>query len=371
MGRINVVRSSMPPIEEFYEEIKDIWDSRWLTHTGPKHQELAEKLAERFGVKEVSLFANGHLALKAALSTFPAGSEVITTPYTFASTTLAIVRCGLIPVFCDIESVYYTMDPEKIEPLITEKTVAIVPVHVYGHLCDWRRIREIAQKHDLKVIYDAAHAFGVLDDGRSSSSLGDISMLSFHATKVFHTIEGGALVHNDSELSRAFASWRQFGMRVEAGGAGEQSEVVGTNAKLTEFAAAMGLCNLRHIDGEISLRRKAGRRYYERLSDKPGIILCPAQPGVTWNYAYMPVLFQPETLGCSRDDVLERLKENDIYARKYFYPICSQFPICANFENQETPIAKRVSEQILCLPLYAGLTVEEVDRICEIILAQC
>lgn len=368
MKKINVVRSSMPPFEEYIEEIRDIWDSRWLTHTGPKHQKLVDELTKRFGVTETSLFSNGHQALEAAFSLFPTGSEVITTPFTFASTTLAIVRCGLIPVFCDIEPDYYTIDANKIEALITPKTLAIAPVHVYGNLCDWRKIGEIAKKHGLKVIYDAAHAFGVLDGEANAGALGDISMFSFHATKVFHTIEGGGLAHNDPELSKEFAAWRQFGMRIENGKVGEQAEIVGTNAKLTEFAAAMGLCNLRHIDDEIALRRKAVLRYRERLEGKNGVILCPTQPGVISNYAYMPVRFIPEVLGCTRDEILDRLNQNDIFARRYFYPICSEFPICDDFEKQDTPIAKQISEQILCLPLYAGLTIEEVDRICDVFL---
>jgi len=368
VDRINVVRSSMPPFDEYIEEIRDIWDSRWLTNCGIKHQKLEKELSERFGVSEISLFANGHQALEAAFARFPAGSEVITTPFTFASTTLAIVRSGLIPVFCDIEPVYYTMDAEQIEDLISPKTVAIAPVHVYGNLCQWRRIEEIAQKHNLMVIYDAAHAFGVRDGETDAAALGDISMLSFHATKVFHTIEGGVLAHNDSSLAKEFAVWRQFGMRAGEKG-GEQSEIVGTNSKLTEFAAAMGLCNLRHVDDEIALRRTAALRYRERLSGKEGIILCPAQDGVKTNYAYMPVQFVPEKFGCSRDDILDRLSQSNIFARRYFYPICSEFPICDGFEKRETPVAKQVSERILCLPLYAGLTEEDVDRICDIILA--
>lgn len=358
----------MPPLEEYVEEIRDIWNSRWLTNSGSKHQKLAKELAERFGVSEISLFSNGHQALEAVFSIFPAGSEVITTPFTFASTTLAIVRAGLIPVFCDIEAGCYTMDADKIEALITPKTVAIAPVHVYGNLCDWRRIGEIAEKHHLKVIYDAAHAFGVRDGGLDAAQMGDVSMFSFHATKVFHTIEGGCLAHRDPELSKRFASWQRFGMCVEGGRAGEQSEIVGTNAKLTEFAAAMGLCNLRHVDEEIALRREAALRYRQRLTGMAGIVLCPEQLGVMSNYAYMPVCFVPGILGCTRDDVLVRLNENGIFARKYFYPLCSEFPICAAFEKRDTPVAKRISEQILCLPLYAGLTTDEVDRVCDVIL---
>ena len=364
MKRINVTRSSMPPFEEFVNEIRSIWENRWLTNAGPKHQKLVQELSDLTGASEISLFSNGHQALEAAFSLFPVGSEVITTPFTFASTTLAIARCGLVPVFCDIEPDYYTIDPEKIEELITEKTVAIAPVHVYGNLCDWRRIDEIAKKHDLKVIYDAAHAFGVKDGEVNAGCLGDISMFSFHATKVFHTIEGGCLIHNDPQLSKEFAAWRQFGMFD-----GEQSEILGTNAKLTEFAAAMGLCNLRHIDEQIALRKKAVMRYRERLTDVKGIVLCKEQPGVVSNYAYFPIQILPEQFGTGRNEVAAQLAKQEIYARKYFYPLTSQFPVFrTTFTIQNTPAADKVSEQILCLPLYAELTTEDVDRVCDAIL---
>lgn len=366
MGKINVVRPSMPPIEEYVEEIRDIWNSRWLTHTGPKHQELTKLLSKMFDGAEVSLFSNGHQALEAAFSLFPVGSEVITTPFTFASTTLAIVRCGLVPVFCDIEPDFYTLDPEKIEPLITDKTVAIAPVHVYGNLCDWRRIGEVASKYGLKVIYDAAHAFGVKDGAISVGGLGDISMLSFHATKVFHTIEGGCLVHKEAKLSKDFAAWRQFGMYN-----GEESEILGTNAKLTEFAAAMGLCNLRHLEEQIAKRRAAVLRYRERLSGIDGLVLCRRQPGVTSNYAYLPVQIDLERFGENRDALATRLTELNIFSRKYFYPLTSKFPVCQrNFAIQDTPIAEQVSDQILCLPLYADLTETDVDWVCNAILKQ-
>ncbi len=364
MERINVTRPSLPPIEEYIEEIQGIWENCWLTNNGPKHQQLVTELTTALGAKEISLFSNGHQALEAVFSFFPVGSEVITTPFTFASTTLAIIRCGLIPVFCDIESDFYTLDPECIEKLITEKTVAIAPVHVYGNLCDWRRIAEIAAKYNLKVIYDAAHAFGVVDLGNNAGSLGDLSMFSFHATKVFHTIEGGCLTYNDPTLSKKLAAWRQFGMYD-----GEQSEIVGTNAKLTEFAAAMGLCNLRHFANQVNLRRSAVFRYRERLLSQPGLILCNEQQGVTPNYAYMPVRIKPEQFGCDRNAIVDFLMRQDIFVRKYFYPLTSDFPICrGNFSIQETPIAREISNQILCLPLYADLTMAEVDRVCDAIL---
>ncbi len=365
MSRINVTRPSMPPYEEYIEEIKDIWDSRWLTHTGPKHQKLSAELKEYLGTQEVSLFCNGHQALEAVLSLFPAGSEVITTPFTFASTTLAVDRAGLVPVFCDIEPIFYTLDPAKIEALITEKTVAILPVHVYGNLCDWRAIREIADRHGLKVIYDAAHAFGVREGENMAANLGDVSMFSFHATKVFHTIEGGCLTHGDPALTKRFAAWRQYGMYD-----GISSEISGTNAKLTEFAAAMGLCNLRHVDDEIALRKEAAMRYRERLSCVKGLVLCPDQKNVKSNFAYLPVRIVTEEFGATRDEVADKLLENDIFARKYFFPLTSEFPVITRkYTVQDTPIAKEFSGQILCLPLYAGLSEAEVDKVCDAILA--
>ena len=364
MGKISVVRPSMPPIEEYINEIQDIWESRWLTHTGPKHQKLSKELAAFLDVQEISLFSNGHQALEAALSCFPTGAEVVTSPFTFASTTMAIVRSGLVPVFCDIEPEFYTIDPEKIESLITEKTVAILPIHVYGNLCDWRTIKSIADRYDLKVIYDAAHAFGVKDGEISAASLGDLSMFSFHATKVFHTIEGGCIAHNNPDLAKYFAAWRQFGMFD-----GEQSEIIGTNAKLTEFAAAMGLCNLRHIDEQISLRKTAVMRYRERLCRKEGLVLCEEQPGVKSNYAYFPIRIVTDRFGVDRNTVVDKLAEKQILARKYFYPLTSAFPAFQKmYKIQETPIAKEIADQILCLPLYSDLSIQDVDLICDIIL---
>lgn len=361
---MNVFRPSMPPIDEYVEEVRNIWENRWLTNGGPKHQQLEEELLNFFEVQGVSLFSSGHQSLEAAFSIFPSGSEVITTPFTFVSTTLAIIRCGLIPVFCDIEPDFYTMDAEKIEHLITDKTVAIAPVHTYGHLCNWRKIQEIALKYHIKVIYDAAHAFGVSDGEVNAGQLGDISMFSFHATKVFHTIEGGCLTYHDPALSKYFSAWRQFGMSD-----GETAEILGTNAKLTEFAAAMGLCNLRHLKEQIALRRSAVQRYRERLSEQKGLILNEEQTGVVSNYAYMPVRIIPQKFGYNRDEITDMLAKQSIFARKYFYPLTSTFPICQNkFAVKDTPIAEEISNQILCLPLSADLTFTDVDRICDIIL---
>ncbi len=366
MDKINVVRSSMPKLEEYLQEIQSIWESRWLTNAGEKHRKLEDELRKYLNVQGISLFSNGHQALEAAFSLFPAGSEVITTPFTFASTTLAIIRAGLVPVFCDIETEFYTMDSSKIEALITPKTVAIAPVHVYGNLCDWRSIQEIADRYHLKVIYDAAHAFGVKERETTAANLGNISMFSFHATKVFHTIEGGCLAYHTEELSRYFSAWRQFGMYD-----GVQSEFAGTNAKLTEFAAAMGLCNLRHLDEQISMRCQAANHYRVRLSQIEGLILPQVQPGVTPNYAYFPIRILPKQFGKTRDQLCDALECENIYARKYFFPLTSAFSLTKDrFAIQPTPVAEEVAQQILCLPMYADLTTSDVDRVCDALLVK-
>lgn len=361
---IQVTSSSMPPIEEYIQEISTIWDTRWLTHTGPKHQKLEKQLCEYLNVDNVALFTNGHLALEAALEVLGITGEVITTPFTFASTTQSIVRAGLKPVFCDINPNDYTIDVNKIESLITNETSAIMPVHVFGNICDCKAIEDIASRYNLKVIYDAAHAFGITIDGRGVGSFGDVSMFSFHATKVFHTIEGGGLTYSNSNLSKMFAAWRQFGMFGK-----EDAESIGTNAKMTEFQAAMGLCNLLHIDEQISKRKAAVMRYREKLSDIPGIKLCDEQKGVRHNYAYFPVVFDPFVFRKSRDKVEEDLRKNNIFARKYFYPLTSKFSVIKKmFPIAQTPIAEKIADQVLTLPLYADLELNDVDYICDIIL---
>ncbi len=359
---IMVVRSSMPPYEEFIAEIKDLWESRHLTHQGSKYHLLEEGLKKYLGVSNISMFANGHLALELAIKAMGLTGEIITTPYTFASTTQAIVRNGLTPVFCDIREDDYTMDPAKIEALITEKTSAIMPVHVYGNVCDVYEIERIAKKHNLKVIYDAAHVFGVELDGIPVGNFGDMTMFSFHATKVFHTVEGGGLTFSNPAYLETLAQLRQFGMQGQ-----EAVPMVGTNAKMTEMHAAMGLCNLRHIDEEIAKRKKAAERYLERLGGVSGIKLCYPKANVKANYAYFPIVF--EGYKYNRDEVSENLAKENIYARKYFYPLTSDFEAYQGmFPIQETPIARRIANNVLTLPLYADLTVEEVDQICDIIL---
>ena len=364
MAKINVTRSSMPEFEEYIEEIKNLWDTRWLTNMGEKHNKLENELCKYLSSSNVSLFTNGHLALEAVIAAMNLTGEVITTPFTFASTTQAIVRNGLTPVFCDINPIDYTIDVSKIEELITDKTSAIIPVHVYGNVCDVFEIERIAKKHNLKVIYDAAHTFGVRVGDKGIASFGDASMFSFHATKVFNTIEGGCITYSDDNLTQKLQIQKNFGMK----DAENYTEIAG-NAKMNEFQAAMGLCNLRHIDKELIKRKVVVKRYQERLSYVSGITVWQEQKGVTHNYAYLPVLFNKEIFGKSRDEVAKILCENNIFARKYFYPITSDFECYkGKFEIQPTPVAKDVSERVLTLPLYADLSLEEVDRICDIIL---
>lgn len=362
--KINVTRSSMPSFDEYIEEIKPLWDSRWLTNMGAKHNELEEKLREYLSCKNVSLFTNGHLALEAVIKALGITGEVITTPFTFASTTQAIVRNGLTPVFCDINPDDYTIDVSKIEELITEKTSAIIPVHVYGNVCDVKKIDEIAKKHNLKVIYDAAHTFGVKVGDKGIGLFGDASMFSFHATKVFNTIEGGCVTYSDDELTKKLLIEKNFGMKDSE----NYTEIAG-NSKMNEFQAAMGLCNLRHVDKEIGKRKKAVERYIERLSNIDGITPWKEQNGVTHNYAYFPVMFDKEVFGASRDEIAQKLSENGIFARKYFYPLTNEFECYkGKFTLQSTPVAKKAASEVLTLPLYADLTNEDVDLICDIIL---
>ena len=358
----------MPEYEEYCEEIKELWDSHWLTNMGVKHKQFQAKLEAYLDTPHAVLYTNGHLALEHIIATmnFPPGSEVITTPFTFVSTTHAIVRNGLVPVFCDVNDVDYTIDVTKIESLITEKTVAIVPVHVYGNLCDVDEIQRIAEKYGLKVIYDAAHAFGVTYKGISSANFGDASMFSFHATKVFNTIEGGAVCYADEALTSKLNAIKNFGI------AGPEScEYIGSNAKMNEFQAAMGICNLRHLKQEIAKRKRVADRYRERLENIEGICLNPIQKNVQSNYAYFPVFFDETIFGASRDEVKEALAEKGIIARKYFYPLTNTFTCYQDTDmigRNKTPIADKLAKSVLTLPLYADLSMEDVDKICDLII---
>ena len=351
----------MPSYEEYCEEIKSIWDTVHLTNMGPIHNKLKEQLAAYLKVENVELFVNGHLALYVAIRALGLTGEIITTPFTFASTTNAILQAGCTPVFCDIKD-DYTIDESKIEGLITDKTSAILAVHVYGNICAVNEMQRIADRHGLKVIYDAAHAFGVEYGGQGIGNCGDVSMFSFHATKVFHTVEGGCLTFRDGALADRIARERNFGI------AGEELTCFGTNAKMNEFQAAMGICNLRHVDDEIASRRLAFERYNTRLSGAAGIRLLGFAEGVKQNYAYYPILLDPAVYGRDRDALADLLAENGIMARKYFYPLVSENLGFGQDMTGATPKAKDISRNILCLPMYAHLAVEDVDRICDFIL---
>lgn len=362
--KILVTRSSMPPLEEYVEEIAPLWQSHWLTNMGAEHRKLEAAIKDYLGIDNIALFTNGHSALECILEAMDLRGKVITTPYSFASTTHAIVRKGLVPVFADIKPDDYTLDPASIERLIDSSTCAILPVHVYGNMCDVAAIQEIADRYNLKVIYDAAHAFGVRLDGTSSGMFGDASMYSFHATKVFNTIEGGAVCFRDPELHDLLNQWKNFGITGT-----ESVEYVGGNAKMNEFCAAMGVCNLRHLDDEIAKRKLVAERYWERLSGVPGVRLCLPQEGVTPNYAYMPVVFEDE-FGATRDDVYEALLARDIHARKYFYPLISDYECYrGHFDSSRTPVAQHVAERVLTLPMFADLTLDDVDLVCDVVLA--
>jgi len=343
------------------EYVKDIWETHALTNMGKYTLKLREELMKFLDVDQIMLFSNGHMGLELALQAFELEGEVITTPFTFASTTHAIVRNGLTPVFCDIREDDYTIDADKIEGLITEKTSAIVPVHVYGRPCDVKKIEEIAKKHHLKVIYDAAHAFGERLSGRSLCDFGDASMISFHATKAFNTIEGGGVVTHDEKMTLKIYQLHNFGIMGE-----EEVAYVGANAKMNEMQAAMGLCNLKYFEENVEKRKKLYGRYKALLQDVPGILFLK-DPGeeVALNYTYCPVRILPEEFGVSRDEVYERLKEYQIYARKYFYPLISDYQCYENAEFRgDTPVARTVSQEILTLPLFADMLYEEVDRVC-------
>ena len=364
MNQILVTRSSMPGFEEYMEEIRPLWDSHWLTNMGPKHQELEKALKEYLGVEQLDLFTNGHMAIELTLQAMELQGEVITTPFTFASTTHAIVRNGLEPVFCDIDPVTFTMDPGRIESLITDRTSAILPVHVYGNLCDTAGIESVAARHGLRVVYDACHAFGETLNGQGAGTFGDVSCFSFHATKVFNTIEGGAACFRDAELGKRLYELKNFGIHGP-----EDVSAVGANAKMNEFCAAMGICNLRHVEDEIDKRAKVDARYREHLEGVPGLQLNAVQPGVKRNYSYFPAVFDEKRFGAGRDEVFDALAAQGIHARKYFYPVTSSFAAFrGKYDPALTPAALDISRRVLTLPMYADLALEDVDRICGIIL---
>lgn len=358
--KILVTRSSMPPYEEYIEAIRPLWDTHWLTNMGTYHQQLEKELKEYLDVSELSLMVNGHMALEMAIQMmgFPEGAEVITTPFTFISTTHAVVRNKLKPVFCDVKPEDGTIDETKIEDLITEHTVAIVPVHVYGNICNVEEIQRIADKYNLKVIYDAAHAFGVRYKGKGIGSYGDASVFSFHATKVFNSIEGGAVTFKEHRYYEKLYNLKNFGIRGE-----ELVTDVGANAKMNEFCAIMGLCNLKHLDNALEKRKEIYEFYWGEIPKIEGISLLNDNGDATRNYAYFPVLIE-DSYGSSRDELFERLRENNIFARKYFYPLTADQACFKNkYRDADIANARKLSRQILIIPMYEELGMNNAERI--------
>ncbi|MCM1119895.1 MAG: DegT/DnrJ/EryC1/StrS family aminotransferase [bacterium] len=358
--KILVTKSSMPPYEEYINAIKPLWNTHWLTNMGVYHKELEQQLKEYLDVPELSLMVNGHMALEMAIQMmdFPKGAEVITTPFTFISTTHAIVRNGLKPVFCDVKLCDGTIDETQLEDLITEHTVAFVPVHVYGNVCNIEEINRIACKYNLKVIYDAAHAFGVKYKGKGIGSYGHASVFSFHATKVFNTIEGGAVTFKDSRYYEKLYDLKNFGIR------GEELVVgVGANAKMNEFCAIMGLCNLKHIDDVLKHRKERYEFYVRKLLKIRGIELVAQEENEAKNYAYLPVRITSD-FPMSRDEVYDMYVEHDIFARKYFYPLTADQACFRNkYKLAELPVARQLGKEILTLPLWDDIEFEQIEYI--------
>lgn len=359
-----VTRPFMPPLADFTEGLQGIWARRWLTNNGPVVRRFTAELASKLGTDNVSLFNNGTLALQVGLQALGVSGEVITTPFTFVATTHALQSNGIRPVFVDIEANHYTLDPDQVEAAITPWTTAILAVHVYGHPCYLRALGDIAARHDLQLIYDAAHAFGVQVDGMPISSFGDMSMFSFHATKLFHSLEGGMLVFAEPSLKETVDYLKNFGFENE-------TEVVmpGTNAKMNELQALMGELVLGHLPKIITARKAVYERYRANLDGTPGIrFVPPFDRDVSYNYAYMPVEIDPEQFGVGRDYVYEELKTYNVFARRYFYPLVCDFA-CYRGVTVDSPltVARRVADRILTLPIYPDLALEDVDRICEMI----
>ncbi len=361
---IFVTKPFMPPYEEFCEGLREIWDNQWLTNNGPVLRRYHKELKKYCATDNICLFANGTLALQIALQGMGISGEVITTPFTFVATTHALYWNKIRPVFCDIEPDTFTLDPDKVEELITPWTTAILAVHVFGRPCKLDALADIAQRHNLMLIYDAAHAFGVQVNGKSIAQYGNLSMFSFHATKLYHSIEGGMLAFKDSGLTNTFNYLKNFGFKNE-------TEVVmpGTNAKMNEMQALMGSIMLKYMDELVEKRKRVYAIYKERLSDVPGISFSPdPEANVTYNYAYVPILIDEREFGMSRDEMYVGLKEYNVFARRYFYPLLNEFA-CYQAVSVSRPlkVAEKISAQIITLPTYVGLTDENVHRICDII----
>ena len=364
-SQITVTSPLLPSLDDFIPMLRDIWDRKWLTNNGHYHKELEKALAEYLGVNYISLFTNGTLPLITALQAMRISGEVITTPYSFVATTHSIWWNGLKPVFVDIEEETGNIDPEKIEAAITPHTTAIMPVHVYGTPCNMKRIQQIADVYGLKIIYDAAHAFGVKVNGESILKSGDMSTLSFHATKVYNTIEGGALICHDEATKKRIDYLKNFGF------AGETTVVApGINSKMDEIRAAYGLLNLKQVDKAIASRKATAEKYRAALKDVPGIRLLNDVEGVHHNYAYFPIFIDEKVYGMSRDDLYAKLQEHDIFGRRYFYPLISTFSAYKGLESanpKNLPIAHKLADQVLCLPMFAGLDEEGVNRVIDVV----
>ena len=363
--RLYVTRPFMPPLEEFMPYLNDIWERKWLTNKGPYAEELEQALCDYLGVRYVSLFSNGTIALITALQALRITGDVITTPFSFVASTHALHWNGIRPIFCDIEPETFTLNPERIEAAITPQTTAILPVNVYGYPCKTRQIDAIAETYGLKVIYDAAHAFGVSVNGKSVLNCGDISVLSFHATKIYTTFEGGALICHDPVLKKRIDFLKNFGFADELTVVGP-----GINGKLNEIQAAFGLLQLGYIDEVIRRRRKLACLYRERLERIQGIRLLADLKGVRHNYSYFPIIIEESIYGKSRDQVYELLKDKNIYSRRYFYPLISEFPTYRSLESAakaNLPVADDVSRKVICLPMYPDLDICDIERIISVL----
>lgn len=362
--KIFVTQPFLPPLEEFIPHLQDIWSSKVLTNGGPKHQQFEKALETRFGLDHVCLFNNGTIALLTALQALDVSGEVITTPYSFVATSHALLWCGLKPVFVDVDKNTLNIDPERIEAAITPETTAILAVHCYGNPCDTSAIKEIARRHNLRVIYDAAHAFGVEDAGGSVLRHGDLSTLSFHATKVFNTFEGGAIVCPDAGTKTYVDQLKNFGFVDEV-----TVVEAGINGKMSEINAAFGLLQLEYVDGVIAERAKRDAQYRERLSSVRGV-KCLGDAGQTiHNFAYFPILMD-DSFPLTRDRLCEKLRERDIYPRRYFYPLISDFPMYRHFPSasrSNLPVAAAAADRVVCLPLYPDLDPAVVEEVCDLI----
>lgn len=358
---ITVTKSTLPEYNDYIDEIADLWESRWISNNGEKCKKLELALCRYLDCKNMVLFNNGHSALESVINAFELNGEIITTPFTFISTTHAIVRNGIKPIFCDIKKDDFTIDTDLIEEKITKKTSAILPVHVYGNICEIEKIERIAKKHNIKVIYDAAHALGNKYHGKDVSGLGDATMYSFHATKVFNTIEGGAIVSDEPEIIRKLKCLQNFGFNKNG-----CVEFVGFNAKMNEFQAAMGICNLKNLHNDIIERKEQYNLYKEILGDIPGIHFPKNNPEVNYNYSYMPILF--DGFKKNRNEIIEELNKQRIFPRKYFFPLTKDEKCYSGKFYDFTPVAKQVAEQILTMPLYKGLEKKDIHNICSIIL---